>query len=132
MVTLDLIRWSNARIAKTLPPGLVAVFAGATADIGESTLKYFAKNTVRPKVYFIGRSEESGRRVTADLKQLNPEGEYIFMSVDVSLLSSVDNACREIAAKESAINLLFLSTGTMLPGKGELDHYNSGARHETI
>lgn len=117
MVALEQIRSSNSKIATTLPPGLVAVFAGATSGIGETSLKQFVKNAVRPKVYFIGRSMESGRRITEELKTLNSEGEYIFKSVDVSLLRSVDDACREIKNKESAINLLFLSTGTMLSGK---------------
>ncbi|KAH8693292.1 hypothetical protein BGW36DRAFT_37796 [Talaromyces proteolyticus] len=117
MVALEKIRSSNSKIATALPPGLVAVFAGATSGVGETSLKQFAKYTVRPRIYFIGRSKESGRRITAELQKLNPEGEYIFKSVDVSLLRSVDNACREIKDKEAAINLLFLSTGTMLSGK---------------
>lgn len=99
MVALDTIRSSNASISKAVRPGLVAVFAGATAGIGESSLQHFAKNTVRPKIYFIGRSKESGSRVSEELKKLNPDGEYIFMSVDVSLLASVDEACRKIKEK---------------------------------
>lgn len=118
MVALEQIRSSNSKVAATLPPGLVAVFAGATSGIGETSLKQFARNAVRPKIYFIGRSKESGSRITAELQKLNPEGEYIYKSVDVSLLHSVDDACREIKNKEAAINLLFLSTGTMLSGKG--------------
>ncbi|KAK9364442.1 retinol dehydrogenase 14 [Lipomyces kononenkoae] len=117
MVALEKIRSSNSEIATALRPGLVAVFAGATSGIGETSLKQFAKNTVRPRIYFIGRSKESGSRITAELQKLNPEGEYIYKSVDVSLLRSVDNACSEIKDKEAAINMLFLSTGTMLSGK---------------
>jgi NADP-dependent 3-hydroxy acid dehydrogenase YdfG len=121
MVALEKIRSSNSNIATALRPGLVAVFAGATSGIGETSLKQFAKNAVRPRIYFIGRSKESGSRIRAELQKLNPEGEYIYKSVDVSLLRSVDNACREIKDKEAAINLLFLSTGTMLSGKGKLE-----------
>ncbi|KND87342.1 Retinol dehydrogenase 14 [Tolypocladium ophioglossoides CBS 100239] len=117
MVALEKIRSSNSKIATALRPGLVAVFAGATSGIGETSLKQFARNAVRPRIYFIGRSKESGSRICAELQKLNPEGEYIYKSVDVSLLRSVDNACREIKDKEAAINLLFLSTGTMLSGK---------------
>ncbi len=120
MVALDTIRLSNSGIAQCAPPGLVAVFVGATAGIGESSLKHFVKDTILPKIYFTGRSKESSLRVRTELKVLNPGGEYIFMNVDVSLLSSADNACREIMATESKINLLFLSSGTMLPCKSEL------------
>ncbi|KAK4117910.1 hypothetical protein N656DRAFT_834011 [Canariomyces notabilis] len=117
MVSLEQIRHSNSQISTALPPGLVAVFAGATNGIGESSLRQFVKHAVRPRIYFLGRSKMSGDRVCADLQKLNPEGEYTFTSVDISLLISVDEFCREIKAKESAINLLFLSTGTMITGK---------------
>ncbi|RYP09750.1 hypothetical protein DL764_001085 [Monosporascus ibericus] len=117
MVALEQIRSSNSKIAATLRPGLVAVFAGATSGIGETSLKQFAKNAVKPWIYFIGRSKESGNRIRAELQKLNPGGKYIYISVDVSLLRSVDDVCREIKGKEAAINLLFLSTGTMITGK---------------
>ncbi|KAI1853012.1 hypothetical protein JX265_012768 [Neoarthrinium moseri] len=112
MVSLAQIRASNAKLATTLPPGLVAVFAGATSGIGEASLKQFAENTCRPRIYFLGRSEESGTRIRAELQRLNAGGEYHYISVDISLLRSVDDVCREIKEKESVINLLFLSTDT--------------------
>jgi NADP-dependent 3-hydroxy acid dehydrogenase YdfG len=118
MVSLEQIRASNARIKTALPAGLVAVFAGATSGIGESSLRQFVKNTVRPRIYFLGRSKQSGARVTSELQTLNPEGEYHFLSVDVSSIKAVDTVSLEIKEKEQVINLLFLSTGTMVSGKG--------------
>lgn len=85
MVSLDDVQFSNARIASTLPPGLVAVFVGATNGIGETTLKQFAKHARQPRVYFVGRS---------------------------------DDVCRDIKSKEKSVNLLFLSTGTLIPNVG--------------
>jgi NADP-dependent 3-hydroxy acid dehydrogenase YdfG len=120
MVSLEQMRASNANIATALPPGLVAVFAGATSGVGETSLKQFAKHAVKPRIYFLGRCKESGNRIRAELQELNPEGEYNFISVDVSSLRAVDDVCREIKAKEPAINLLFLSTGTLITGKGML------------
>ncbi|KAK3389412.1 hypothetical protein B0H63DRAFT_492371 [Podospora didyma] len=117
MVSLPQARFSNARIANELPANLVAVFVGGTRGIGETTLKQLAKQAVKPRIYFIGRSEASGSRVTADLQALNPAGEYHFISADVSLLRSVDQVCRAIKAKERLINLLFMTSGTMTVGK---------------
>lgn len=131
MVSLEDIRSSNSNIATALPPGLVAIFAGATSGIGEASLKQFAKNAVRPRIYFIGRSAQSGSRICAKLQELNPQGEYIYKSVDVSLLRSVDDACREIREKEVAVNLLFLSTGTMLSGSGKLTWEEPGRGEES-
>jgi NADP-dependent 3-hydroxy acid dehydrogenase YdfG len=117
-VTIEQIRASNAQISSTLPSSTVAVFAGATSGIGETSLKQFAKNTVKPRIYFLGRSQPSGDRIRGELEALNPGGEYVFLSVDVSLLRAVDDVCKEIKARERTINLLFLSTGSMITGQG--------------
>lgn len=125
MVSLEQIRASNAKVATTLRPGLVAIFVGGTSGIGETSLKQFAKNASKPRIYFIGRSKQSGDRIRAELTKLNPGGEYIFVSLDVSLLRSVDDFCRDIKTKEPSINLLVLSTGTMISGQGEWVQYEA-------
>jgi NAD(P)-dependent dehydrogenase (short-subunit alcohol dehydrogenase family) len=119
MVSLEAIRESNARIASELPAGLVAVFFGATSGIGETTLKQFAKRARQPRIYFVGRREEEGNCIKIELKTLNPDGEYHYMKCDASLLKNVDQLCREIKSKESAINLLFITVGnlTLIMGK---------------
>jgi short-subunit dehydrogenase len=120
MVSLEQMRASNSRIKTALPAELVAVFAGATSGIGESSLRQFVKHTVRPRVYFLGRSKESGVRISTELQKLNPEGEYHYISVDISSIKAVDKVSQDIKDKEQVINLLFLSTGTMVSGKGAL------------
>ncbi|TVY51573.1 Oxidoreductase andH, partial [Lachnellula cervina] len=116
MVSLTEVQASNARIASCLPPGLVAVFVGATSGIGETSLKQFAKHCSAPRIYFIGRSQEAGDRIAAELKSLNAEGRYTFIKADVSLIRVVDDVCREIKSKETAINLLVMSQGTFVLG----------------
>lgn len=118
MVSLDEMRASNAQIPSFLPPGLVAVFAGATSGIGEATLKEFVRHAVRPKVFFLGRGEAAGDRITKELKTLNSEGQYTFVACDLSLMRNVDEACRQIKEKETTINLLFLTIGTLISGQG--------------
>ena len=120
MVQLAEVRASNARIASTLPSGLVAVFVGGTSGIGETTLKQFVKHTHQPRVYIIGRSKDAGDRIADECRKLNKEGRYIFMQNDVSLIRNVDEVCKEIKSMEKAINLLFLSTGTLVFGTGKI------------
>ncbi|CEI41403.1 hypothetical protein FVEN_g3608 [Fusarium venenatum] len=132
MVSLSNIHQTNASAASKLPPGLVAVFAGATAGIGETALKAFAKHAPRPKIYFIGRSQEAGDRLQIELKDLNPEGSYVFIQKDMSLLKNADEVCRDIKSKETALNVLFMSQGTLrmvdtsegLPMVMALSHYS--------
>jgi NADP-dependent 3-hydroxy acid dehydrogenase YdfG len=111
MVSLSVVQSSNSLISSALPPGLVAVFVGATSGIGETTLKQFAKHSRKPRAYFIGRSQDAGHRIVAECRVLNPAGEYIFIKADVSLIRVVDEVCEEIKAKEKALNILFLSAG---------------------
>ncbi|KLP02646.1 uncharacterized protein FFB20_00495 [Fusarium fujikuroi] len=115
MVSLSQAQQTNASAASKLPAGLVAVFAGATAGIGETALKAFAKYTTQPKIYYIGRSQEAGDRLQIELKELNPEGEYVFIKKDMSLLKNVDEVCRDIKSKETVLNVLFLNTEEGLP-----------------
>jgi NADP-dependent 3-hydroxy acid dehydrogenase YdfG len=110
MVSLSDVRLSNSLISSTLPR-LVAVFVGATSGIGEITLKKFAKYSHQPRAYFVGRSQGAADRIVAECKALNPQGEYIFIKADVSLIRVVDKVCEEIMAKEKALNILFLSAG---------------------
>ncbi len=130
MVSLDDVQSSNARIASTLPPGLVAVFAGATNGIGETSLKQFAKHARQPRVYFIGRSQEAGDRIAAECKALNAEGKYIFIKADTSLIRSVDDICRDIKSKEKTVNLLFLTMGTLIAGVGMCSTLPNGSIHK--
>ncbi|KAH6857079.1 hypothetical protein B0I37DRAFT_443651 [Chaetomium sp. MPI-CAGE-AT-0009] len=117
MVTLEQMRFSNARIPDSLPPGMVAVFAGGTSGIGEATMKLFAKHAIRPRIYFIGRSERAAARIIGELTAINAGGQYHYMQADLSLLQNVDEICHEIKRHESLINLLFLTSGTMVTGR---------------
>lgn len=111
MVTLSTVQSSNSLISSILPPNLVAVFVGATNGIGETTLKQFAKHARQPRAYLVGRSQDAGARIVEECKALNPEGEYMFIKADVSLIRVVDRVCEEIKEKEKWINILFLSAG---------------------
>ncbi|KAL4966130.1 uncharacterized protein BDV14DRAFT_199262 [Aspergillus stella-maris] len=111
MVSLDEISASNAKFASAFPAGLVGVFVGATSGIGYGTLKAFAKHTVQPRAYFVGRSQSAANAISAECQELNPGGEYIFIQADVSLIKVVDDVCSQIREKESALNILCLSQG---------------------
>ncbi|KAK1816506.1 hypothetical protein LTR12_009097 [Friedmanniomyces endolithicus] len=126
MVVLNIVEESNARI-KHVPQDLVAVFVGATNGVGETTVRQFAKYAPRPRVYIIGRSEEAGNRITRECEDLNPEGTFVFVQRDTSLMRNVDAICDEIRMKEKVVNLLFLSVGTLeVDGKTEEGlHYAS-------
>jgi NADP-dependent 3-hydroxy acid dehydrogenase YdfG len=111
MVPLPTVQASNVLLSSSLP-GLVAVFVGATSGIGEFSLKAFATHTQNPRTYFIGRSQEAGDRIQAECRALNPQGEFMFIKADTSLIRNVDPVCEQIKAKEKYINILFMSTGT--------------------
>lgn len=125
MVSLDDVKASNASIATALPPGLVAVFVGATNGVGETTLKQFAKHASKPRVYFVGRSQEAGDRIAAECKKLNPEGHFTFIKKEASTVRSVDEICELIKSNEKSINLLFLTIGTLQSGTSKYILFSS-------
>lgn len=119
MVSLNSVTESNVRTTHRLPSGLVAVFVGGTNGIGEATLKQFAKYTQQPRAYIIGRSQEAGDRIVRQCKEINQHGEFTFIPSDVSLIRNVDQVCQTIINKEKAINIVFLSIGTLVFDKGD-------------
>lgn len=54
------------------------------------------------------------------MKTLNPRSQPTFLQSDISLLKNVDRVCNEIRARESRLNLLFMTPGYMtLKGRDE-------------
>lgn len=128
MVALGTVRASNEKIAFTLPSGLVAVFVGATNGVGEATVRRFANHASAPRVYLIGRSQEAGTRIVDECKALNPDGKFIFIAKDTSLIRNVDEICRTIKQNEKSVNLLFLTIGTLQTGISEFSEDAHGLR----
>ncbi|KAL1861177.1 hypothetical protein Plec18170_001692 [Paecilomyces lecythidis] len=113
MAALQHAKVSNERIASELPTGLVAVFVGGTSGVGEYTVKAFARYASKPRVYLVGRSQEAASRIVAECQRLNPGGYFEFIRADIGALKSVDDVSRQLCAKESAVNILFQSQGSM-------------------
>lgn len=116
MVLLSAIQKSNALLSTstTIPERLVAVFPGGTSGIGECAVKGLARLARKPTIYLIGRSQPSADRIIAECKEINKDGEYIFLKTDVSLMRNVDKTCEEIRKREKYVNLLVLSVGVLM------------------
>ncbi|KAF4627662.1 hypothetical protein G7Y89_g10490 [Cudoniella acicularis] len=115
MVSLKTVRQSNAAL-QAFPPGIVAVFAGATQGIGLATLKQFAKYVSGPKAYIIGRSHEKGKHIIDQLKILNPMGSFMFIEAQISKFAEVDRVCEEIKSLENHVDILCMSMGYLSLG----------------
>ncbi|KEF50903.1 uncharacterized protein A1O9_13041 [Exophiala aquamarina CBS 119918] len=110
MVAIQAIRKSNARIAE-LPPGLVALFLGATSGIGQSALVQFARYAVRPHIYIVARRASSITALLDELRKSNGEGTYTTIEKDVSLIRATSDVVEFIKARETKLDLLFESVG---------------------
>lgn len=110
MVSLSDIRNSNKSL-QDLPPGIVAVFAGATSGIGLGTLKALAKHASAPRAYIIGRSKEKASHIIDKLKLVNPMATFVFIEGQFSLIKDVDRMCEEIKKFETHVDILCMSPG---------------------
>ena len=110
MVTFQSVQASNAALRSTIS-GQVALFVGTTSGIGYHTLLEYAKNSSMPRVYIVGRNDTTLSKITAELKALNPEGTFLTIKSEISLLKNVDAACAELKSKEKRLDLLFMSPG---------------------
>ncbi|GKZ73294.1 hypothetical protein AnigIFM50267_009977 [Aspergillus niger] len=112
MVAISEVRGQLANV-KNLGSGLVAVFVGGTSGIGLSTAQEFTRYATAPHIYLIGRNEAQASEIISELRTVNQSATVDFIKSDISLLKNVDTTCREIAQKESKVNLLFLSPGIL-------------------
>ncbi|KAE8454578.1 hypothetical protein EG329_000201 [Mollisiaceae sp. DMI_Dod_QoI] len=118
MVKTTTISQSNERFASAHhEEGTVCVFAGATSGIGAGTLERMATMLPSPTFYVIGRSAARFASQLEKLQSLNPSCKVVFLEAEVSLLSDVDTACKQITAAEKKVDYLFMSPG-MLPFNG--------------
>ncbi|KAF2856955.1 hypothetical protein T440DRAFT_438155 [Plenodomus tracheiphilus IPT5] len=120
MVTLETIRAHNNALSSTFPPNLVAIFVGGTSGIGFFTAREFARHTITPHIYLIGRDASAAQSCIREIQAINPSSQLTFLQKDISLLRNVDSVCTEIATKESRVNLLFMTCGYLtLQGRSE-------------
>lgn len=117
MVNIKDIRASNLAFKLSgHASNLVAVFVGATSGIGQGTLKQYAKYAQGAKAYIVGRSKSAAQPLLAELKESNPTGTFVFIETEISLIKNVDLVCEEIKAKETKVDILFLSPGFLAYG----------------
>jgi NAD(P)-dependent dehydrogenase (short-subunit alcohol dehydrogenase family) len=114
--------------------GPVAVFAGATAGLGEAILKAYAGKHINARIYFIGRNEVAAEQIITDVRQLwkdaapknsDGEGDIIFLKADLSLLRNVRGVAEEFMKREgenARLDFLCMSQG-YLTLRGRIGRY---------
>lgn len=110
MVSLKDIKKSNASLQQ-LPPGIVAVFVGATSGIGLGTLEALAHHANAPRAYIITRSKEKFAHIIGKLKLVNPMGTFMSIEGQFSAIKDVDAICEEIKKFETHVDILCMSPG---------------------
>ncbi len=113
MVKTSTIRECNTRFASEHHAGLVCLFAGATSGIGAGTLEKMILMLDEPTIYVLGRSAARFASQRKKLESLNPGCKILFLETEVSLLSEVDNACKQITDAEQKVDYLYMSPGLM-------------------
>ena len=110
MVNIKSVQASNAALRSTIS-GQVALFIGATSGIAYHTLLEYTKNSSKPKIYVVGRNDVTLGKIIAELQNLNPQGTFLTIKSEISLLKNVDAACEEMRSKEKSLDLLIMCPG---------------------
>ncbi|MBR1687203.1 MAG: SDR family oxidoreductase [Prevotella sp.] len=90
----------------------VVVITGGTGVLGRSIAKYLANEGA--KVIILGRKEEIGNAIAADIRQNG--GVCEFMKTDVMNAEVVQQNCDDIIAKYGRIDTLLNAAGGNMPG----------------
>lgn len=92
--------------------GNVTVITGGTGVLGRAIAKYLALNGAR--VIIMGRKEEVGNQIAADIRAEG--GECEFMKTDVLNVEVVRKNCEDILAKYGRVDTLLNAAGGNMPG----------------
>lgn len=103
MVSINTVRTANAALVKAQP--IVAVFVGATAGIGEASIRALAATHSTQgkglRAYIVGRNASAAQKITSDCERICPAGQFRFLKAeDLSLLKNVDLVCEELMSAE--------------------------------
>ena len=92
--------------------GNVTVITGGTGVLGRAIAKYLALNGA--KVIILGRKEDVGNQIAADIRAEG--GECEFMKTDVLNVEVVRKNCEDILAKYGRVDTLLNAAGGNMPG----------------
>ena len=92
--------------------GNVTVITGGTGVLGRAIAKYLALNGA--KVVILGRKEDVGNQIAADIRAEG--GECEFMKTDVLNVEVVRKNCEDILAKYGRVDTLLNAAGGNVPG----------------
>ncbi len=90
----------------------VVVITGGTGVLGRTIAKYLALNGA--KVIILGRKEEAGKAIAADIEKAG--GKCEFMKTDVMDQAVVEQNCADIIAKYGRIDTLLNAAGGNMAG----------------
>ncbi len=90
----------------------VVVITGGTGVLGRTIAKYLALNGA--KVIILGRKEDVGREIVADI--VNDGGQAEFMKTDVMDYATVQKNCDDIMAKYGRVDTLLNAAGGNMVG----------------
>lgn len=92
--------------------GNVTVITGGTGVLGRAIAKYLALNGA--KVIILGRKEDVGNQIAADIRAEG--GECEFMKTDVLNVETVRKNCEDILARYGRVDTLLNAAGGNMPG----------------
>ena len=103
--------WSIADIPRQ--DDITAVVTGANSGLGFVTARELGAAGAR--VIIACRDETKGREALKGLRRLEPEGSFELVSLDLSSLTSVARASKELRESLDRVDLLVNNAGVMIP-----------------
>ncbi|KAI1287720.1 short-chain dehydrogenase/reductase [Xylaria venustula] len=110
MVDIQTMIRSNGQLSSVERPS-VALFVGATSGIGLGVLKEYTRLAVSPRIYIVARNPGAAAPIVDELRLLNPKGSFEIIDKNVSLIKDAEKVAGYVKAKESSLDLLFMSPG---------------------
>jgi len=101
----------NASGIGARPSTPVALVTGGTDGIGRAVAMALARGGDR--VLLVGRSKARGAQVLAELQELHPGVEHVFLAADLSLLSETARVADEVARRTDRLDAMVCCAGIL-------------------
>lgn len=116
MTSISQVKASNARISQDAA-SLTAVLTGATDGIGKATLTRLVATKLALRIYVIGRNGQKHKLFLDKLRQFNDRADIVWLEGQLSLLSETKRLCDIIKQRQTSIDVLLMSAGSIPPGE---------------
>lgn len=112
MPSISIARAANAALSARLGSP-TALIVGGSSGVGQALAFKLAQYSDTPRIIISARNPTTAQATLDQLKQINSQGRYDFIPVDMTVSKSIKDLSTRVKSQESKLNFLIVSSGAL-------------------